>query len=150
MIRDPVRVRKREGLEPERSGEPQPDLLRVVRLGADGCECAVELLGASGQRERLERMHAEATHVRVECGEGGGTADVGDPRSGRDRGRDVGDCPVRHAEQHELGTILGQVDLPLAQPRGDRRPDASRADYVCSLDHVVGSSSVAGYRAKVV
>ena len=125
------------GSSPSSAREPVADLARLVRLGGDRREGAVELLGAARARERLQRVEAEAALVRLERGERRRAAHVRDPRARRDRRRDLRDRAVGDAEEDELRVVGAEVEPALAQARGDRRADASRADHVCSLDHLV-------------
>ena len=72
-----------EGAQPERLGEPaRRDVACVVGFAGHGGPRAVDLLGASGARERLQRMHAEAARVRLERRKRRRAADVRHPRTG--------------------------------------------------------------------
>ena len=84
-------------------------------------------------------MEAEAPLVRVERRERRGAARVRDPRPRRDRLRGVGDRAVGDAQQDEVRVVLGHA---VAQPGGNRRADAAKADDLNFLDHK-SSSSVA-------
>ena len=80
-------------------------------------------------------MNAEAPHVRRERIERGGPADVRDPRAWRDRGRDLGDRTVGHAEEHEIGMVAAEREPALAEARRDGRADPAAADHVDASDH---------------
>ncbi len=134
VVEHAPRVVEREGPQAERVGEPGRDGVRLRRLGGDGGERPVELLGAAGAGEGLQRMQAEAAHVRVERGQRRRAAHVCHPRAGRHRPCDLADGTVRHAQQHELGRVGAHGDAALDQPCGQRGPDASRADDLHTLD----------------
>jgi hypothetical protein len=82
-------------------------------------------------------MEAEPPRVRRERVEPAGAARVSDPRAGRNRGGDLGDNAVGHAEEDELR--VGAVEFttcdagrnPLAEAGGHRLADATRADDTC-------------------
>src|SRR5256885_601752 len=60
----------------------------------------------------------------------------------RERAAAPADRAVRHADEHELGLVLAQLDAALSEARRQRRPDAAGADHLNRLDHR-SSSSVA-------
>ena len=129
VVEGPRVVGELERLEAERAREPEAALAGVGRLGGDGGKRAVELLGPARTRERLQRMHREAAGVRLERRERRRTGDVGDPRAGLEIASDRPDRGVGNAEQDEL-RVRPDGDAALAQPGGDGRADAARADDV--------------------
>ena len=114
VVERPRRVGQLERTQAERLRQPEPGLARRRGLGGHGRPRAVELLGCARRREGLKRVDAEAARVRRERRQGRGAADVGHPRSGLDRGSDLGDRRVRHAQEDELGRLCAHGEAPLA------------------------------------
>jgi hypothetical protein len=50
------------------------------------------------------------------------------PRARGESTRDFGNRVVGYAEEHEVGTVVAQGDVPLAQAGRNCRPDAAGAD----------------------
>ena len=122
---------QREGSQPERLGEPEARLARVLCPGRDRRPGAVELLRPSRTRERLERVHAEPALVRVERRQRRRAADVRDPLA-MSKGQSLGrgrDGRVRDAQQDEL-CVLAQLHAALLEARCDGRTDAAATDHV--------------------
>ena len=114
VVEDAPFVGELERLQPEGSGEPEAALPRLVCLGGDGPEGAVELLRAAPLDERLQGVDGEAPLVRVERGERRRAADMADPGAGLDALRDLCDRAVRDAEDEQLGVVLEQAQATLA------------------------------------
>ena len=92
-------------------------------------------------------MDAESSLVRGECGKRRRAAHMRDPGPGRDAGSDLGDRGVGDAEEDQLRVGGAHGDAPLAQPRGDSRADAARADDV-DCPHVRWLQLRSGCRAE--
>ncbi len=151
MVCGPVRVVELERPQAECLPEPETHSPRLAALRGDRAPGTVELFGAAGLGERLQGVQSEPSDVRIERGQGSGTADVRDPRAGNDLARDRCDRAVRDAEEDELGVVGIEDEAALREPGAHRRADAAtRADDSHGLDHSSGSSSVAGYRAGAV
>ena len=114
VVEDAPFVGELERLQPEGSGEPEAALPRLLCLGGDGPEGAVELLRAAPLDERLQGVDGEAPLVWVERGERGRAADMADPGAGLDALRDLCNRAVRDAEDEQLGVVLEQAQATLA------------------------------------
>jgi hypothetical protein len=149
VVEPPRAVGELERAEPQGSGELEAALARVVPLGGDGCERAVELLGPARSRERLQRVQSEPVRVRVECRQRSAAADVGDPAVSRcEAAGHVGDRRVRDAKQRQFG-VVAELDAALLQACRDRRSDAAPTDHVDAVEHRALQFR-SGYRAVAV
>ena len=80
VVERPDGVVERKRLEAQRLGEPEPDVASIGALSSHSAPGAVELLGASRARERLERMKREAADMWIQRGQRRRPGDVPDPR----------------------------------------------------------------------
>jgi pimeloyl-ACP methyl ester carboxylesterase len=141
VIERPCDVGELERLEAERPRELGAHLPRLGRLSRDCSPRAVQLLGASRARERLERVDREAPLVRVERRQRSGARHVCNPGPRCQATSDLRDRAVRNAKEDELA-VFAQRDASLAEPSGDGRADAAGTDDVDCVEHQ-SSSSVA-------
>src|SRR3990170_5070201 len=136
VIRGAPGVLELERSQAERLRQPESDRASLVGLRGYRAPGAVELLGSSGLRERLERVHPEPALVGVERCERSRPADVGDPRADRELAGDLRDRPVGNAQEDELRLGVAQAYATLGEPRAHRRADAPvRAHDSDALDH---------------
>src|SRR5439155_8328023 len=103
-------------------GELEADAQRFRALRADPAPGAVELLGPAIANERLERVEAEPSRVRVEGSQPHRTARVSDPRARRDPGGNGGYRSVGDAEEDEVG--FAAIELATRPARGNALGEA--------------------------
>jgi hypothetical protein len=123
VVEGTVVVVELERAKPQELGEPEAGREGFVARAAHRRPGAVELLGAPVADEGLQRVEREAAGVRVERREREGTARVRDPRSRGDRRRNLGDRPVGHADDDQVG--LARLQLRAGQAGGQRLGEAS-------------------------
>ena len=128
MIERALVVGEVERRESQQPGERVAVGAGVGALRRDRCVCAIQLLGTAATHERLQRMHAEPSAVRVESLQRRSAAHVRHPRPRLNRRGDIRDHGVGDAEQHEGGVRIDGQRAALAQTRGDRATGATQSD----------------------